>query len=182
MNSSIFFPVAPGFAGVSPVAATPASPLGSSLGRGRRRRRSYMVAQTAPKQRSRLSSSGFTLVEVLATLMLLGIVLPAVNMALISASTAGESAKNRTQAASLAQSKLSEMITGYTWNGGGPMSGDFGNEAPGFRWQAAVNSWTDGTQNVAFSQLDIKVLWNAHNREESITVSSLVYIRPVPAS
>ena len=125
---------------------------------------------------------GFTLIEVLATLLLLAIVLPAVNMALIGASKAGETAKNRTEAASLAQSKLSELIAGYTWNGGGPMSGDFGNDEPGFTWHAAVSGWTDGTQNVSFSQLDVTVEWYSHNSEESITISSLVYIRPVPTS
>jgi len=131
--------------------------------------------------KSGFNPSGFTLVEVLATLLLIAIVLPVVNNAIVAASSAGSEARHRTEAAGLAQSKLSELIVTAAWNGG-IQAGDFGPDWRGYRWQATAASWPNDTQGVGLSQLDLTVYWQSRNREESVTVSSLVYIRPVPAS
>jgi prepilin-type N-terminal cleavage/methylation domain-containing protein len=123
--------------------------------------------------------TGFTLVEVLATIMLMAIALPIVNKACVVAATTGNEARLRTEAASLARSKLSEMIAGYTWNGNGSMNGDFGSDRPNFSWQAKAGNWANDTQAVGLYQIDVTV---SFKDKEMITVSSLAYVRPQPSS
>jgi general secretion pathway protein I len=135
-----------------------------------------------PKTKSKAGlRRGFTLVEVLAAILLLAIVLPVVERGIISASNAGSAARYRTEAASLAQSKLAELTTTATWSGG-QLSGDFGNDWKAYRWSATVVSWPNDPAPVGMEQLDVTVTWQARGRNESLTVSTLVYSRPVPTS
>src|SRR5882724_9304418 len=92
----------------------------------------------------RFRRRGFTLIEVLAALVLLAIVLPAAMRGVTVASSAASSAQKRTKAAALAASKLQELLaTGQYENGN--LSGDFGSdEGPeynGFRWEAQTANW-----------------------------------------
>ena len=77
-----------------------------------------MNAATAhiPTARMRRSGrAGFTLVEVLATLVLLGIVVPVAMRGVSVALAAAQTAKRTAEATSLAQSKLNEMIADGSW-------------------------------------------------------------------
>ncbi|HEV8377776.1 MAG TPA: type II secretion system protein, partial [Tepidisphaeraceae bacterium] len=56
------------------------------------------------------SRRGFTLLEVLATLILIGIILPAVMGGISLATAAAGEAKHKVEAVSLAQTKLSELL------------------------------------------------------------------------
>jgi prepilin-type N-terminal cleavage/methylation domain-containing protein len=133
--------------------------------------------------RSAFPRSGFTLIECLATMLLMAIVLPVAVEGINSTLRSADSTRNRTEAAGLAQSKLSELIVGGSavWSSGG-LSGDFGADWPGYRWSAAVSPWINDTQNVGLEQLDVTVTWSARNKSQSLTVSGLVYTRPVPSS
>jgi general secretion pathway protein I len=126
-------------------------------------------------------SGGFTLVEVLATVLLMAIVVPVVNRGLAAATLAAGSARSRTEGAGLAQSKLTELTVNSLWQNGN-LSGDFGPDWSQYTWKATVTNWVGDTQDVGLQQLDIQVLWTERNRPESITVSGLVYIRPQPTS
>jgi hypothetical protein len=117
----------------------------------------------------------------MATVLLISICIPVINRSIEAAALAGDAARHRTEAAGLAQSKLSELIVGATWQNG-QMSGNFGPDWPAYTWQATVENWTGDTQEVGLQQLDVQVLWKSRNTQQSITVSSLVYIRPVPTS
>ncbi len=75
---------------------------------------------------------GFTLVEVLAAMLLIGIVMPVVMQGVTAATRAGSSARRRTEAATLAASKLAELTVTGQWDGG-TTSGDFGADCPGLR-------------------------------------------------
>jgi general secretion pathway protein I len=127
---------------------------------------------------------GFTLIEVLAALVLLAIVLPAAMRGVAAASSAASSAQKRTKAAALASSKLQEVLaTGQYENGN--TSGDFGaDEGPeyqGFRWEAQLSAWNQagfnaqdlGTQTL--QQLDLKVTWRGRGGDQSLILSTLVY-------
>jgi len=99
---------------------------------------------TAPVaiRRRRRSGRGFTLVEVLATLALAAIVLPpVVHGILLCLSMAGH-ARDQARAASLAQSKLDELVVSREVYES-EMEGDFGEDLPGFTWTAQVNDWDD---------------------------------------
>ena len=107
----------------------------------------------------------FTVVEVLATLALAGIVLPAVvHGILLCLGTAGY-ARQQAQAASLAQSKLAEIVAaGELYDA--ETTGDFGEDLPGYRWAAEINEWEDSR----LVQVDVAVTWIRRGRQRQVTV------------
>ena len=115
---------------------------------------------------------GFTLVEVLATILLLSIIIPVAMQAVSTATLAASAAKNRSTAAGLAESKLAELIATGDWQTGA-VSGGFGDEYPDFRWDARAVNWTEAS----VTQLDVVVSWKTARRgDESIVLSTLVYL------
>ncbi len=124
---------------------------------------------------------GFTLIEVLAAMLLIGIVIPVAMQGVTAATRAGSVARHRTDAATLADSKMAELTVTNAWDGG-TMSGDFGADFPGYSWSATVGAWDGDVNGVGLQQLDVKVTWADRGQQSAATVSSLVYVRPVPAS
>ena len=113
---------------------------------------------------------GFTLVEVLASLVLVAIILPPVMKGMSLALTAAALARQRVEAASLAESKLAELVATGAWQEG-DSSGDFGSDWPDYRWSATVEDW-EGT---IVRQVDLSVLWKARGTERHVTLTTLVY-------
>ena len=124
--------------------------------------------------RMRGGVSAFTLVEVLAALLLVAIVLPVVMQGISLATGAASSAKRRTQAASLAQSKLGELVATENWRTG-VLSGRFdafdGDDAAQYGWRGDLTAWTEPY----VKQLQVHVTWTAPGGEDSVTLSTLVY-------
>lgn len=113
---------------------------------------------------------GFTIVEVLATLTLAAIVLPPVMDGVLACLATAAHAKDQARAASLAQSKLAELVaTGELYDA--EMAGDFGEDLPQYTWRAEVGNWDDPR----LSQLDVSVVWTRRGREHNVTLSTLVY-------
>ena len=113
---------------------------------------------------------GFTLIEVLATLVLLGIVVPVamrgVSLALAAASTARRTA----EAASLAEGKLNELIVDGSWQTSGN-TGDFAAENhPEYTWTCENASRDYGTYEVV-----LRVAWTQRGQERNLSLSTLVY-------
>jgi general secretion pathway protein I len=115
---------------------------------------------------------GFTLVEILATFVLIAIILP-VAMEGISLSTrmASES-KRKIEAAALAEKKLTELIVTEDWMNGDDI-GDFEDEYPDFTWRYEVSDWE---KEDLIRQIDLHVEWTASNKTHSVTVTTLVYL------
>ena len=136
----------------------------------------------SPRNRHR---SGFTLIECLVALFLIALVLPAVNLSFAAITRSAALARQRTEAAGLAQSQLSNLIASGNWQGSAAMNGDFGPDWKQYTWTAAVSNWTGGTTNsnvgtntVTMEQLDVTVSWGTTSAPNTVTVSSLVYQRP----
>jgi prepilin-type N-terminal cleavage/methylation domain-containing protein len=119
---------------------------------------------------------GFTLVEVLVTLMFLAISLPAIMEGISLATKVGSQTVHRTEAAGLAQSKLAEIVSSEEWESGN-LSGDFGADWPSYRWQADVQPWAEDTTSAGIQQIDVNVYWTEQGREQSIVLSTLAYAR-----
>ena len=114
--------------------------------------------------------SGFTLIEVLATLMLVAIVLPVVMNGLsLCLATAGH-ARSQTEASSLAQTKLTELLMS-TDLPHAALSGDFGSDWPNYRWTAQVAGW-EGT---TLRQVDVTVTWKQRGKDRAVTLTTLMY-------
>lgn len=118
----------------------------------------------------RPTRAGFTLPEVLATLLLVAIVLPSVMQGISLATAAAGTARQRSEATALAESKLNELTATNQWQSGG-LSGDFGQEWPAYTWQAEVQSWVEPSAR----QLHVHVTWYARGRNYDVTLSTLVY-------
>lgn len=115
-------------------------------------------------------AGGFTIVEVLAALMLIAIVLPtAVHGTLLCLDTAAH-ASMQARAASLAQAKLSELAATGQFDQA-MQSGDFGEQWPQFAWMAIAEPWEDDR----LVQLDVSVVWTRRGREYDVTMSTLIY-------
>ncbi|HZL37803.1 MAG TPA: type II secretion system protein [Tepidisphaeraceae bacterium] len=141
---------------------------------------SNLAVQRRPGRRR-----GFTLVEVLATLMLLAIALPVIMRGIALSSAAASASKRRNEAASLAESKLNELIATGMWQNSA-LQGDFSLEGwPDYTWSAQLQQWgqANGAQGTNIVQeMDLQVLWNGPvGQPQSVTVSTLVYQTPAPA-
>ena len=123
---------------------------------------------------------GFTLIEVLAAMLLMAIVLPPVMEGVALATRAASDARRRTEAAGLAEEKLSELLATSQWTGGS-LSGDFGAGWPDYHWQANVYGWAADTTTQSLQQIDLNVTWTSRGHQQSITLSTLAFT-PVSSS
>jgi prepilin-type N-terminal cleavage/methylation domain-containing protein len=114
------------------------------------------------------SRRGFTLLEVLATLILIGIILPAVMSGISLATAAAGEAKHKVEAVSLAQTKLSEFLA-TSQNQAASSSGDFA-DYPGYAWTASIEA-----RDTNLSQVSVRVTWFARGQERHVDLASMIY-------
>ena len=82
----------------------------------------------------------FTLVEVLATLVLIAIVVPVAMQGVTLATRMASHSKRQIQASCLAKSKLSELVASDAWQNTSH-SGTFGTDWPDYEWTLESSSW-----------------------------------------
>ena len=133
-----------------------------------------MNASHVQPVRRRRRRSGFTLVEALAALLLVAIVLPVVMRGVSVAARAASSARRNTEAASLAQSKLNEIVATEQWRSGylaGQFDSDDGDNAYDYSWSAEATRWSEPYVR----QLAVSVSWTSGGTQQSVTLTTLVY-------
>jgi len=121
------------------------------------------------KSSDRAQKSGFTLIEVLATFVLLIAVLPAVAKGISVCAKAQSQARVLVEATTLADSKLAELVAYSGWEGQ-TFSGDFSPEHPELRWMAASVA-----QDESLWEVVVVVAWTEAAGERSVSLSTLVY-------
>jgi prepilin-type N-terminal cleavage/methylation domain-containing protein len=126
---------------------------------------------------NRRMNRGFTLIEVLVTLLLIGIVIPAIMHAITAAMTAGSAARNRNDAAQLAKSQMSLLLAGTRWQTSTSLSGDFSPDWPQYHWQAEIQPWNQDTSGMGIEQINLTISWADRGRTESMLLTSLAYPR-----
>lgn len=120
--------------------------------------------------RSASNRAGFTLVEVLATLMLMTIALPVILQTISLATSAATLSKRRVEASLLCQSKMDELVSTGQWQNG-QLSGDFQPDWPDYTWTAQLQDF-DGVSQ----ELDVTINWVGRgNLQDSQTISTLIY-------
>jgi type II secretory pathway pseudopilin PulG len=124
---------------------------------------------------SQFRVTGFTFVEVLATMTLLAIVLPSIVAGVTASLSAAGLARQRAQAAGLAQSKLADLAAEGQWQFA-QQGGDFAPQRPEFRWSAQVGDWDGST----LRQLDVVVSWRHRGMDYDLRLSTLVETEASP--
>jgi len=124
---------------------------------------------TAGRQECRPSSRGFSLIEVLAALLLVSIVIPIVMQAFTTSTNAASMARHRAEAAALASSKLEELAATGEWSLG-VLNGDFSPDHPDYTWNATVDGWDASTLQVP----TVHVLWTSSSGQNDFSVSTFV--------
>jgi len=112
---------------------------------------------------------GLSLVEVLASLVLVAVVLPVAMHCIALAMNASAQAGRRIEATTLAQSKLSELIAQRD-DLGGTQQGDFGEIWPQYRWSATTASFDDRVNT-----LQLTITWPGRHGDQSLTFTTLTY-------
>ena len=115
------------------------------------------------------SSSGFTFVEILAALVFLAILVPAIVEGIGIASRVATSSERSAIACELAQNKLNELTVGDAWTSA-ETTGDFGADWPGYRWEETQSTWDMDSMTL----LAVKVFYNVQGQEQSLSLSTLV--------
>jgi prepilin-type N-terminal cleavage/methylation domain-containing protein len=113
--------------------------------------------------------SGFTLVEVLASLVIMGIVLPFAMRGASLAMHAGSVARHQAEAATLGEAKLTELVTMGSWSD--TAQGDFGNDFPQYRWTMEIIQ-----RDIGVTELLLSVIWQERGEDRSVKLSTFVYV------
>lgn len=124
------------------------------------------------RKKSETAASGFTLLEILAALLLIGLVLPAVMKGVSLTSILISDCDRKYEALDLAETKLAEVLLEQSWQTSSSMTGDFEDvEFKDYEWILDVSNWTEA--NV--KQVDVHVTWQQRNRYREVRLSTLVY-------
>ena len=115
------------------------------------------------------SRAAFTFVEILAAMIFLAILLPAIFEGLTIANRASVVAEREDVAACLTQNKLAELTLDNAWSSADP-SGDFGADWPGYHWVSTQSPWDVDSMIV----LTVQTSFPVQGSERSITLSTLV--------
>jgi len=114
--------------------------------------------------------AGFTLVEVLAALVLLATILPVAMRGISLATAAAGESRRQMEAASLAEAELADLLATDAWQGAN-LSGSFAPDWPDYQWTADVSNW-EGT---TVQQVTVRVEWTARGTQRAVSLTTLVY-------
>ncbi len=115
--------------------------------------------------------SGFTLMEILAALLLVGLVLPAAMKGVSVVTVLASDSARRYEALDLAETKLAEVLLQEDWQSGSA-SGTFDEEQyEDYNWTLEVSDWI----TAGIKEVNVAVTWQQRNRTRDITLTTLVY-------
>lgn len=117
---------------------------------------------------------GFTLVEVLAAIMLIAIVLPAVMKGISVALSIAGTVRMRTEAVGLAQEKINEITTTGDWQS--DSSGDFSPDHPEYQWSSNATTWDGDEEGTGIEILQVHVTWMQRGQQQEVVLSTLMRV------
>ncbi|MEO6437496.1 MAG: prepilin-type N-terminal cleavage/methylation domain-containing protein [Tepidisphaeraceae bacterium] len=124
---------------------------------------------SARRARNPRPHRGFTLIEVLATLTLLGIVLPVAMRGVSLSLAAATRARHVAEASSLADTKLDELVATQAWTTSG-IGGDFGEQHSGYTWTYQAVS-----RDYGLTEVSLRVAWVERGQPAFLDISTLTY-------
>lgn len=127
------------------------------------------------KARRQVRCHGFTLVEALASLMLIAVVLPLVIQGVNTSAKSAADYDRRATAMMLAQSQLEEAILAEAWTFGdteGVFDEAHGEDAEMYSWMLTATDWGIGLD---YQELTLTVVWNSGGGDQSVHLKTVVY-------
>jgi prepilin-type N-terminal cleavage/methylation domain-containing protein len=121
-----------------------------------------------PLQHASHRHHAFTLIELLATLVLCAVVLPVALGAVSTAVQVGSVTRDKLIACELAQNKLREILATESW-ADGDESGEFDTQ-PRFSWE----SWSEDWQGSVVKLLHVQIKWDYRNTQRTLQLDTLV--------
>jgi general secretion pathway protein I len=119
-----------------------------------------------------VSRSGFTLLEVMLAVAIVGTALFTIAMAIGRCTDSAKNASNYTVAHDLAELKLLECANTTNFVEG-ISTGDFGENYPTFQWQREIVM--DESQLESLFKQTITVKWKERNRDYDVTLNTFLY-------
>lgn len=118
--------------------------------------------------KTRIARRGMSLIEVLAALVLVGIVLPVAMNGVTVSLRAAQQARREQEAGLLAESRLNEIqaLRDTTALSG---AGSF-DDYPDYRWEAQT-----APADFGLTEVWVRVSWQQRGQERSVQLSTLVY-------
>ena len=132
--------------------------------------------RTRSRAAARGGAAAFTFVEILAALLFLALVVPAIVGALSVATRTSETAERSALAGELAQNKMSEFLTGNAWQNPNITNGDFAGAHPGYRWEMTSENWTGDSVNTEMTALHVTVHYTVQGSDRTFRLSTLAYV------
>jgi prepilin-type N-terminal cleavage/methylation domain-containing protein len=114
---------------------------------------------------------GFTFIELLVTVVLIGIIMPVAMRCISVCTQVGGQARREMEAASLAKTKLTELIVTGDWESGKQQGQFEEDDWAGYTWAETVTNWTDTSVKL----VEVTVSWQSRGRQRGVTVSTLMY-------
>jgi len=130
-----------------------------------------MSNRTTKQRRAR--RHGFTLVEALASLMLVAVVLPFVIRGVAMSARNAAEADRRAEAVMLAQTKLEQAVLAGAWQTGdaeGNFDERYGADAARYTWAMTAADW----QGTDYREVTMMVRWQRGQKEKSVAVATVV--------
>lgn len=121
---------------------------------------------------------GFTLIEVLAALLLMAIVIPVAMQATSIASRAGMMGQRKAAAMRIADRMLNELIVTGEAKQSSSSSGTVAEGDASYSWTLQSTSWTED----AMTQLTVSVSFSVQGSQHSVSASTLIDPGEVPAT
>jgi general secretion pathway protein I len=129
------------------------------------------MVKNVTRKKKRIAAKGFTLIEILAALLLIGLVLPAVMKGISMVSMLASDSDHTYEALDLAETKLAEVLLDESWQSSSSLTGRFEDDDEDYEWVLDVSDWTEA----GVKQVDVFVYWQQRNRQRQILLSTLVY-------
>ena len=131
-----------------------------------------LMAKIVTKKKKKIDANGFTLMEVLAALLLIGLVLPAVMKGISLVSILASDSDHKYEALDLAETKLAEVLLEESWQTSSSQSGRFEDEYEDYEWVMDASDWTEQAD---VKEVSVLVYWQQRDRQREIQLSTLVY-------
>lgn len=123
-------------------------------------------SKTTPNQ-------GFTIVELIITVVAAGVIIPAVLLALTNLSVVNKQARDQTLANMLAQNKIETLrSTGYNSLSDGTTS--FSAELPSTMGSPKSASYTVSSPQTGIKQIDVSISYTAYQKAKSLSFRTYI--------